>query len=69
MSFYNKLRGRIREVYGSEVEFASALGISRAALSNKLNRQVDFKQSEMLKSCELLDIPFDQIHLFFYPES
>ena len=45
MSFdYAKLRGKIKEVYRTQDEFAKALGIGRVSLSQRLNNTLDFSQ-------------------------
>ena len=36
---YSKLKGKIRETFEKQSEFATALGISDASLSNKLNNK------------------------------
>lgn len=53
---YSKLRGRIKEVYGTESEFADKMGISRVSLGAKLNNHTGFKNSEIKKACDLLSI-------------
>ena len=44
---YSKLRGKIKEVFGTQDKFAKALGISGATLSLKLNNISEFTQQEM----------------------
>lgn len=67
---YNKLRGRIREMYGTQEKFAEAVQISKTSISNKLNNITDFSQSEILKSAELLNIKTEEIgEYFFYYKS
>lgn len=63
---YRKLRGRIKEKYGTETLFASALGISRTSLSLRLNNSAQFTKDEMEKSAELLDFPIKDIYLYFF---
>ena len=63
---YSKLRGRIKEVFGTENDFAKALGISTVSLSLRLNNKVGFEASEMHKACQLLDIPIKESHLYFF---
>ena len=36
---YNKLKGKIRECFPTQTEFAQKLGISNTSLSNKLNNE------------------------------
>lgn len=63
---YSKLRGRIREVFGSEEKFAKALGITAASLSSKFSGKSYFKQAQISKSCALLNIPMRDIGQYFF---
>lgn len=63
---YSRLKGRIKEKFGTQVAFAKALGISNASLSSKLNNIVGFTQSEITKTCELLEIPSEYISVYFF---
>lgn len=36
---YNKLLGKIAEKYGTQSQFASALGLTEGSLSKKLNKK------------------------------
>ena len=65
---YNKLHGKIKEVYGTQDKFAEALGIGRVSLSQRLNNKLVFTQNEILKSCMLLNIPKDKIPQYFFQE-
>jgi transcriptional regulator with XRE-family HTH domain len=67
---YKKLRGKIRERFKTQENFAKELGISSVTLSAKLNNRVEFTRLEIDKSCEILGIPKTAIpEFFFYPES
>ena len=63
---YSKLRGRIREHYKTESDFADALGIGRVSLSKRLNNALDFNRIEMLRACDLLEIPSQEMHIYFF---
>ena len=63
---YSRLLGKIKEKSKSNAVFSSKLGISERTLSQKLNNKVDFKQHEIIKSCQILDIPDEQIGLYFF---
>ena len=39
---YRKLRGRIKEKFGTQSEFSKKLGLSEVSVSNKLNNIVDY---------------------------
>ena len=61
-----KLRGRIREIFGTEYKFAQAMKLSPQSLSKKLNSKVEFTQKEIEKTIELLHIPPEEITLYFF---
>lgn len=63
---YGKLRGRIKEKCGTQDAFSEKLGIGRVSLSQRLNNQLEFSQDEMLKSCDILEIPRDEIPIYFF---
>lgn len=63
---YNKLKGRIKEICGTQDEFASRLGIGRVSLSQRLNNQLEFTQDEMFKSCDVLGIDKAEIPIYFF---
>jgi transcriptional regulator with XRE-family HTH domain len=63
---YNKLRGRIKEMYGTQDAFAEAIGIGRVSLSEKLNNKVEFKQREINKACDVLKIPIEDMTDYFF---
>ncbi|GAB6086432.1 DUF739 family protein [Alkaliphilus crotonatoxidans] len=47
---YNKLRGKIKEVFGTQDNFAKALGIGRVSLSQRLNNMLDFSKKKFIRS-------------------
>lgn len=65
---YSKLRGKIREVCGSEKEFATALEISDTTLSSIFNNKSEFRQSQIQHACTLLQIPAEEIEQYFFCE-
>lgn len=64
--YYRKLKGKITEKCGTQREFAEKMGLSENSVSNKLSRNRNWTQDEMLKACEILSIPVSKMHLFFY---
>lgn len=64
----NKLKGRIIEKFGSQVAFAGAMELNDGTLSKKLRGLSDWTTAEMVKACELLDIPLAEAYLFFLIE-
>ncbi|MBQ8665349.1 MAG: DUF739 family protein [Lachnospiraceae bacterium] len=63
---YNKLRGRIVELYGTQENFRKALGISSTALSNKMRGETGFSQKDIIKWCALLNIDLHDVGSYFY---
>ena len=67
MEFNNsKLRGKIRELFGTEQKFSDAIGISKSALSAKLNNNSEISRDEMLKMIDLLNIKKEDIFEIFF---
>ena len=63
---YRKLRGRIKEKYGTQSAFARDMGLSDVSVSNKLNNNVEWGQEEIEMSIILLDIEYTDIHSYFF---
>lgn len=63
---YSKLRGKIREVFGKNENFAKALSIDLSSLSAKLNNKTPWKREEIENACSLLLIPIEEVHLYFF---
>lgn len=63
---FSKLRGRIKEFFGTQMAFANAMGTNEATLSNKLNNNVEFSTKEIIKICSLLKIAFTEIPEYFF---
>lgn len=65
-NLYRKLKGKIVEVYGTQEAFSKAMGMSKAALSQRLSGAVDWKTSEIIKACELLHISLSEAWEYFF---
>lgn len=63
---YAKLRGRIVEKFGSQSAFAAAMEWREARLSAKLNNKSEWTFPEVMKACELLEIPLNEAYLYFF---
>lgn len=63
---YNKLRGKIKEVCGTQDNFARAIGIGRVSLSQRLNNVLEFSNAEILSACEVLGIDTKDIPVYFF---
>ena len=64
----SRLRGKIREVFGTEASFAKALGMGRVSLSQRLNNALEFSATEIRESCLLLGISSEDIPAYFFAE-
>ena len=53
---YDKLKGRIIEIFGSQGEFASAMEWSDRTLSLKINGKIPWKQTDICKALKLLKL-------------
>lgn len=63
---YSKLRGKIKEVFGTQEAFASAIGINAATVSGKLNGRSDWTRKEVEGACVALGIPMEEMHIYFF---
>ena len=63
---YNKLRGKIVEIYGSQIEFAKAMKWSEKTLSLKLNGKVPWKQTDIMNAGQLLRLSESDIQDYFF---
>lgn len=63
---YNKLRGRIIEMYGTQSKFAEKLGISKNSVSKKMNCQTEFSQDDIIQWSMLLNVKKDEFGEYFF---
>jgi hypothetical protein len=63
---YAKLRGKIREVYGTNNIFAKEIGMHPSVLSSKLNGKYDWTRREIVNICAALDIPLEKAYAYFF---
>ena len=67
MSFdYSKLKGRIRELYGTYDNVVPELSMSEATLSRRLNGKSYFDSEEILELSEVLGIEMGEIDQYFF---
>lgn len=66
---YNALRGRIREICGTQETFARCIRISPTSLSQKLNNATRFTQTEINRACQVLNIDDVDIKRYFFTSS
>lgn len=53
---FDKLKGKIKEIFGTQNDFAEAMEMAPNTLSSKLNNQSDFSSTEISKAVDLLEI-------------
>lgn len=63
---YSKLKGRIKERFLTQSEFAKKLGISDASLSYKLNNKTVFDQDQIQDSIEIFDLTAQETMDYFF---
>ena len=63
---YAKLRGAIREKFGTQEAFAQALGIHSATLNAKLSDRTDWTRREIERACALLEVPLEEMCAYFF---
>ena len=62
---FSALRARIAEKYMYEYDFAKELGLTKQALSCKFHSFSAFSVKEIVRICELLDIPDSELDTYF----
>ena len=65
---YNKLKGRIVEMYSTQCAFAKKMGWSERTLSLKMNGIRAWKQPEICKALSLLGLSREDINEYFFKE-
>lgn len=63
---YAKLRGRIVEICGTQVEFAKQMNLSERTISLKLQQKRGWKQGEIVKALKVLKLSDKDIQLYFF---
>lgn len=63
---YSKLNGKIREVCGTQGEFAKRMRRSETIINRKLQNRVEFKQSDIEDAIVVLGIRRCEISEFFF---
>lgn len=62
---FHLLRCKMQERGYDQVHLARALGMSRMTLSSHINGRWPWTLTEMYSVCDLLEIRYDQLHLYF----
>ena len=66
--YYGRIRGRIKQVFGSMELFAEAWGKSLSIVSKKLNGKIKLTSDDMEEMCKLLGIQIEQVHEYFFAD-
>ncbi len=65
---YAKLKGKIKEVFGTIQAFADAMDKDVSTISAKLNNKSTWKREDIELACKLLQIPIEDVYLYFFTE-
>ena len=65
---YDKLKGKIKEVLGTQSKLVERMDLDETTISNKLNNNTYFSQKEILSICLILNIPKSEIVEYFFKE-
>ncbi len=65
---YDKLKGKVKEVMGTQGRLAEQMQLDETTISNKLNNNTYFTQKEIIKICNLLNIEHKEIPEYFFKE-
>lgn len=65
---YDRLRNRIKEIVGTQDNFAKKIGLGRVSVSQSLNNQREFSAKEMLKAAQVLQFSTEEIPAYFFSE-
>lgn len=63
---YSKLKGRIKEVLGTQEKYAMGIGCSLTSANLKLNNQAEFSQKEMYQSMIVLKLDTELVTEYFF---
>ena len=69
---YDKLKGRIKEIFDTQENFANAINISSASVNYKLNNKKNFTQNEIFNSIKVLKLKeenIDILKIYFCPHN
>lgn len=66
MFTYNKLKGRITELYGTQGNFAKKVGISKNSMSKKMTGKTEFSQNDIIQWSILLNLNKEEYGEYFF---
>lgn len=65
---YNKLKGRITELYGTQGNFAKKVGISKNSMLKKLTSKTEFSKKDIIQWFILLNLYKEVCENIFLPK-
>jgi len=65
---YSALEGKIKQFYDTQENFANEIPMARSTLNLKLNGNMDFSSQNIYRMSYLLNIPIEEIGLYFFKE-
>jgi hypothetical protein len=65
---YSKLKGKIVEKFGSQIMFSEAMDMSTRTMSLKLNGKRLWRQDEICKAIQLLELSDTDIQAYFFSQ-
>lgn len=66
---YSKLLGRMREKGYTQIEVCKRMRMSETTLNLTLGNKRPFRQTEISKLCSILEIPMEDVALYFFCHS
>jgi transcriptional regulator with XRE-family HTH domain len=63
---YSKLRGLIREKFGTQKAFAQAIDLSACSVSLILCGKAEWNAEKIRRTCDVLGIPYEEIPIYFF---
>ena len=64
----SRLKGRIIEKFGTLADFCKRLGINQGTLTSRLHGRSYWRQDEIAHIILLLEIPKDEVSVYFFSE-
>lgn len=63
---YSILEGKIKQYYDTQEKFANAIPMGRTTLNQTLQNKKDFTVRKIIRICELLKIPTEEVADVFF---
>lgn len=65
MKLFKKLRIKMAEWEKSQDDVGAAMGVPHSSVSLRLNGFIQWKLDEVYTVCDLLEIPYNEISMYF----